>query len=418
MSYFLIKGGQKLKGRVKISGAKNTALKIVAASLLNRGINVIYNVPKILDILVILEILKYLNCRVEWIGEKLIIDSRNVKNKSLDIEEVKKLRASVVLIGPLLSLFKEVKIYRPGGDVIGARSINVHLDSLKELGCEFNANSEIIEGRVRKISENTIILKESSVTATETLLMFCALFPRKIKIRLAATEPSVVSLCKFLQKMGVKIKGIGTPFLEIEGSKKLRKKIVFRIPPDPIETGTFIALAGATKGHLILENIKYDELDSVFIVMKEMNFKYKLFDSKIEIFPSNLKGTKIQVGLYPKFPSDLQPPFGALATQAHGVTLIHDWMYENRFSYINELVYMGANAEILDPHRAIIIGPTLLKGKEIRSLDIRAGAALIIAGLIATGETIIYEAEKIDRGYENIDEKLRKIGAKIERFQD
>lgn len=418
MSLLVIKGGQRLNGEVKISGAKNTALKIVAASLLNRGVNIIYDVPKISDIMVLLEILKYLNCKIEWVKNRLIIDSRNVRNKDLDIEEVKKLRASVVLLGPLLGLFKEIKIFKPGGDVIGARSIEIHLDALKELGCDFSFNGEIIEGKFRKLLNKTIILRESSVTATETLLMFCALLPQKVSIRLSATEPSVVSLAKFLQRLGVNIRGIGTPFLEVEGRKKLKRKVIFRIHPDPIETGTFIALAGATKSHLIIENVKIDEIDSVLIVMKEMNFKYKLFNSKIEIFPSNLKGTKIQVGLYPKFPSDLQPPFGALATQVNGVTLIHDWMYENRFSYINELIYMGANAEILDPHRAIIIGPTPLRGKEIRSLDIRAGAALIIAGLVAVGETIIYEAEKIERGYENIDEKLRKIGAKVEKITD
>lgn len=416
MSYLVIKGGNKLSGRIKVSGSKNTALPIIAASILNKGVNILYNVPKILDVYWLLEILKYLGCKIYWKNSKLIIDSSKISSKELLIDEVRKLRASIVLIGPLLGLFKEITTFRPGGDIIGARSINVHLHSLKELGCEFEER-EIIRGSFKKLENNTVIMKESSVTGTETLLLFTSLIPRKIKIRLAAAEPSVVSLCKFLQKLGVKIKGIGTPFLEITGNKKLRKKIEFKIPPDPIEAGTYIALAGATKSSLIIENVNEDELDSVFVVIKEMGFKYEVFKKKIKIKPNSLRGTKIQVGLYPKFPSDLQPPFGALATQAEGVTLIHDWMYENRFSYINELIYMGANAEILDPHRAIIIGPSLLKGKEIRSLDIRAGAALVIAGLIAEGETIIYEAEKIDRGYENLVEKLKGIGAKIEKIE-
>ena len=416
MSYLVIKGGHKLSGRIKVSGSKNTALPIIAASILNKGINILYNVPKILDVYCLLDILKYLGCKVYWKNGKLIIDSSKISNKELLIDEVKRLRASIILIGPLLTLFKEVTTFRPGGDIIGARSISVHLNSLKELGCEFE-EKEVIKGVFKKLENDTVIMKESSVTGTETLLLFTSLIPKKIKIRLAATEPSVVSLCKFLQKLGVKIKGIGTPFLEIIGNKKLKKKVEFKIPPDPIEAGTYIALAGATKSNLVIENINEDELDAVFVIMKEMGFKYEVLNKKIKIKSNSLKGTKIQVGLYPKFPSDLQPPFGALATQAEGVTLIHDWMYENRFSYINELIYMGANAEILDPHRAIIIGPSLLKGKEIRSLDIRAGAALVIAGLIAEGETIIYEAEKIDRGYENLVEKLKGIGAKIEKLE-
>jgi len=417
MSYLVIDGGKKLKGEVKISGSKNTALKIISASLLNRGRNILFNVPKIADVFVMLDILKYLGCKVIWQNNKLIIDSSKVKNKSLVVDEVKKLRASIVLLGPMLALFKEIEMARPGGDIIGARSIAVHLNSLRDLGCEIKEN-ENISAKFKNLSNNTVILKEMSVTATENLLLFLSLTPKKVKIKLAAIEPSVVALCKFLKKLGVKINGIGTPFLEIEGKKNLNKKVAFKIPPDNIEIGTFIAVAGATKSHLVIKNIVADELDAVFITMDEMNFRYKLKNKNIEIFPSDLKGTKIQVGLYPKFPSDLQPLFGALATQAKGVTLIHDWMYENRFSYINELIYMGANAEILDPHRAIIIGPTLLKGKEVRSLDIRAGAALIIAALCAHGESVIYEAEKIERGYENIVDKLQKIGANIQKIEE
>ena len=417
MSYLVIKGGKRLKGEVQISGSKNTALKIIPASILNRGINILINVPHISDVHVMLEILEYLGCKIVWDKDKLIIDSRNIQNKSLIIDAVKKLRASIVLLGPMLSLFREVEMARPGGDIIGARSISVHLNTLKDLGCEIKENEDIFV-KFKKLSSDIVILKEMSVTATENLLLFLSLIPKKVRIRLAATEPSVTSLCKFLKKLGVKIRGIGTPFLEIEGKKTLRKKVIFKIPPDNIETGTFIALAGATKSHLIIKNVVPEELDAVFITMNEMNFKYRVKNKSIEIFPSDLKGTKIQVGLYPKFPSDLQPLFGALATQAKGVTLIHDWMYENRFSYINELIYMGANAEILDPHRAIIIGPTLLKGKEVRSLDIRAGAALIIAALTAHGESILYEAEKIERGYEKIVEKLQKIGADIKKIEE
>ena len=175
-------------------------------------------------------------------------------------------------------------------------------------------------------------------------------------------------------------------------------------------------MASATKSQIKIIDVNPEELDALFIIMEEMNIKYRLEKNSLKVYPSNVKGTKIQTGLYPKFPSDMQPPFGVLATQAQGVTLIHDWLYENRFSYLNELVFMGANAEILDPHRAIFIGPTPLKGKQVKSLDIRAGAALVIAGLVAEGETIIYEAEKIERGYEDLDQRLKKLGARIEKI--
>jgi UDP-N-acetylglucosamine 1-carboxyvinyltransferase len=415
MAYFLIEGGKKLSGKIKVGGSKNAVLPILAGSILNRGRTILKNVPKIADVFVMIEILKHLGAEVEWQNDSLIIDAEKIHYEDCRIDAFKKLRASILFLGPLLAIFKKAEMFRPGGDIIGARPIDVHISTLKNLGCEIKAN-ETLEGRFEKLKSFDVRLKEISVTATENLLLFLALIPKKVRIRLAAIEPHVVSLCLFLKSLGVKIKGIGTHFLEIEGREKIRKNIKFKIPPDPIEVGTFVALASATRSKIEILDIREEDLDALFILMDEMRIKYELGKNSLKVFPSDVVGTKIQTGLYPKFPSDMQPPFGVLATQARGVTLIHDWLYENRFSYVNELIYMGANAEILDPHRAIFIGPTPLKGKEVRSLDIRSGIALIIAGLVASGETIIQEAEKIDRGYEKIEERLKKLGAKIQRF--
>ncbi|MGC8981387.1 MAG: UDP-N-acetylglucosamine 1-carboxyvinyltransferase [Minisyncoccia bacterium] len=415
MGYFLIEGGKKLSGKIKVGGSKNAVLPILVGSILNKGRTILDNVPKIADVFVIIEILKHLGAEIEWQNNSLIINSEKVHYEDCRIDAFRKLRASILFLGPMLALFKKVKMFRPGGDIIGARPIDVHINTLKNLGCEIKTN-EALEGRFGKLKSYEVRLKEISVTATETLLLFLSLIPKRVKIRLAAIEPHVVSLCLFLKLLGVKIKGIGTHFLEIEGREKIKRNIRFKIPPDQIETGTFVALAAATRSRIEILDIKEEDLDALFILMDEMKIKYELGKNSLKVFPSDIVGTKIQTGLHPKFPTDMQPPFGVLATQAKGVTLIHDWLYENRFSYVNELIYMGANAEILDPHRAIFIGPTPLKGKEVKSLDIRSGIALIIAGLVASGETIIQEAEKIDRGYEKIEERLKKLGAKIQRF--
>jgi len=415
---FLIKGGKKLEGQVKISGSKNAALPLICASLLVSGRVILKNVPRISDVEVMLEILKMLGAEIEKGDSLVIINTKNLDYVDLITPLISKLRASILFLAPVLFRFGKIKMALPGGDIIGARPITTHLEALKNLGAEIEIKNGIIEGEFKKFKSSEIILKEVSVTASEVALMASVFSPKPIKLKLLALEPHVVSLEKFLQKLGYKIKGIGTHFITLSRSKNIKKEIIFEIPYDYIEAATFLALASATKGHLSIKNAPLEDLDSVFLTAKEMNVNFEIKKKNIIVKPSKIKGTKIQVGYHPKFPTDAQPPFGVLATQAEGVTLIHDWMYENRFSYLNELNLMGANTELLDPHRAIIIGPTPLYGKEVKSLDIRSGISLIIAGLLAQGETIIHEAEKIDRGYEKIEEKLTKIGAEIYRISD
>jgi UDP-N-acetylglucosamine 1-carboxyvinyltransferase len=418
MAKFLIRGGKKLEGKIKISGSKNAALPLISASLLVSGRVILKNVPQISDVEVMLEILKMLGAEIERNDSMVIINTKNLDYRDLLTPLISKLRASILLLAPILFRFGKIKMSLPGGDIIGARPITTHLEALRALGAEIEVKNGIIEGEFKKFKSFEVVLKEISVTASEVVLMASVFSPKPVKLKLLALEPHVVSLEKFIQKLGYKVKDLGTHFVTISRNKNIKKEIAFEVPYDYIEAATFLALASATRSNIVIENAPLEDLDSVFLTAKEMNVNFEIKKRAILIKPSKLKGTKIQVGYHPKFPTDAQPPFGVLATQAEGVTLIHDWMYENRFSYLNELNLMGANTELLDPHRAIIIGPTPLYGKEVRSLDIRSGISLIIAGLVAQGETIIHEAEKIDRGYERIEEKLTKVGAEIYRISD
>jgi len=418
MAKFVIKGGKKLEGKIKIKGSKNAVLPLLCASLIFSGRTILRNVPQISDVETMIEILKLMGAEIKRDDSTVIINTKNIDYVDLVNPLISKLRASILFLGPYLFRFGKIKMSLPGGDVIGARPISTHLQALRDLGAEIEVKNGIIEGQFKKLKNQVIVLKEVSVTASELVLMASALIERPIEIRLLALEPHVQALIKFLQKLGYSIKGLGTHFVKIKKTEKIKKEINFDVPYDYIEAATFIALGAATKSNLEILNVPLQDLDSVILTAKEMNINLEIKKRSLIIKPSRLKGTKIQTGYHPKFPTDAQAPFGALATQAEGVTLIHDWMYENRFTYLNELNYMGANTELLDPHRAIIIGPTLLQGKEVRSLDIRSGIAILIAGLIAQGETIIHEAEKIDRGYEKIEERLKNIGAEIIRVND
>lgn len=416
MSKLVIRGGKKLEGKIKVSGSKNALSALLPASLLINGRVIFKNVPQIKDVRTMTKILEYLGAEVSFEDSVLIINTKNIDYHDLLTPEVKMIRASLLFIGPILFRFGKIKIYLPGGDVIGARPIDTHLDGLVQLGANLDMRGEVIEGKIKRFRNNKVILKESSVTATETLILASAFSFKEINLRLAAIEPHVQTLCRFLVGAGYNIKGIGSPFLKVKRGGKIKKEVIFSIPPDYVEAGTFIALAGATRSKILIENVNPEELDAVFSIMNEMKFDYEIKKNSILVKPAKIKGTKIQTGLYPKFSTDLQPPFGVVATQADGVSLIHEWMYENRLGYLNELKLMGANVEILDPHRAIVIGPTPLYGREVNSLDIRAGITLLIGALLAEGETILNEAEKIDRGYEKIEIRLKNLGADINRI--
>ena len=414
---FLIQGGVPLSGEVEIHGYKNAAGAVLSAVLLSEESSTIDNLPLCSDVLDQIEILKQMGAEIEWLGERKIkINPEKINPEKIPADLFEKMRVSVLLIGPLLARFKKFNVPHPGGDKIGLRPIATHLKALKEFGIK----SEEKEGfyyfeAPENIEGKRIVLKEFSVTATEILMMVAALSQGKTKIEIAATEPQVQDLGNFLQKMGVNIEGIGTHTISIEGKEKLNGA-EFKICPDPTEAGTFLIALAATGGEGKIKNVEPNHLTMFLEKMKEIGVNFEIFNSEILIRPSKeFRSTKIQVLPYPGFPTDLQPQTSVLLTQAEGKSLIHDPLYENRFQHLHELRKMGADIEITDPHRALIFGKKTLIGNKISASDIRSGAALVLAGLCAKGETLIGEISQIERGYEKIEEKLQKLGAKIEK---
>jgi UDP-N-acetylglucosamine 1-carboxyvinyltransferase len=378
---------------------------------------VIDDLPRCSDILNEIEILKQMGAKVTWLEKnKVRIDPKKIDPEKIPFDLFEKMRISVLLIPPLLHRFKKIRVPHPGGDKIGLRPITTHLEAFEDFGIRVEERGSFYYFEApKKLKGKRIVLKEFSVTATENLMMLGARAEGKTKIEIAAAEPQVQDLGKFLEKMGVKIKGIGTHTIEIEGKKKL-KGAKFKISPDLIEVVTFFVAFAITGGEGKIKNVKPEHLTIFLKKMKEVGVNFKVKEREILIKKSkNLKATKIQVLPYPGFLTDLQPMTATLLTQAQGKSLIHEPLYENRFQYLHELKKMGADVEITDPHRALIFGKSQLFGNRINSNDIRAGAALVLAALAAKGESIVEGIEQIDRGYENFDEKLRKLGAKIER---
>jgi len=316
---------------------------------------------------------------------------------------------------------------QPGGCLIGVRPVDTHFEALGELGLETKTNNGYYHFDYNsKQAKNEIILKEFSVTATENVLMLASTLPQKTIIKIAAIEPHVLDLVTFLNKMGAKIKHLPNHSFEIEGTNHLKGVKKHEIIPDPIEAGSFIIMGMACKGNIKVHNVRLDHLEIVMKKLKEFNgkFNFTLQDKTkklytVEVLPSEIKAvSKVQTLPYPGIPTDLQSIFGVLATQANGTTIIQDPMYEGRLKYVDELIKMGANAIIADPHRALIVGPTPLYGQEITSFDLRAGMCLIIASLIAKGESKISNIYQVDRGYEKIDERLKKLNVDIERVDN
>jgi len=414
----LIRGGTPLFGKIEINGSKNSAGAVLAAALLPEKSSIIDNLPLCSDVLDQIEILKSMGAKIKWLDKRKIrIDSKDIRPEKIPFDLFEKMRVSVLLIGPLLARFKKLKVPHPGGDKIGLRPISSHLEALKDFGIKIKEKSGFYYFRTpEKMKGRRIVLKEFSVTATENIMMLAAKAKGKTIIEMAAGEPQVQDLARFLEKMGVEVKGAGNHILEIEGRQKLRGA-KFKISPDPLEVGTFLIAFAITQGHGVIKNVVPEHLTSFLEKMKEAGVNFKILKNKILVNKSKkLKAIKIQVLPYPGFPTDLQPMTSVLLSQAGGKSLIHDPLYESRFGYAQELKKMGANIEIVDPHRAFIWGPSRLRGEKITGPDIRAGAALLLAGLITRGQTEISDCSQIDRGYEKIDEKLKGLGAKIKRI--
>lgn len=416
---FVIQGGIPLKGEVEIRGAKNAAFPILAASLLTKETCTIDNLPLIEDVLKMIKILERSGAEISWINKRKIeINCSNVKPSKIPLDLIKCFRGSILLLGGLLGRFNKVEIPAPGGCVIGSRPIDTHLDAFEQAGVKITKESKSYNFKRNGALEKShkIVLKEISVTATENILLFSAVNPKKTVIKIADEDYQVQDLIRVLEKMGADIKFTGIREIEIVGKKKL-KGFKHSIINDPIEAGTFIVATLATGGHVTVKNAELEYLDLFLKRLKDFGANFKILDSKtIEVFPSkNLKIDKIQSLPYPGIHSDLQPELGVLATQTKGPTMIHDPLFEGRLRYLNELNRIGADIILCDPHRAIVYGPSKLQGTEIPSSDLRAGAAMIIAGLIAKGTTTINNIYQVDRGYERIEERLQKLGADIKR---
>jgi UDP-N-acetylglucosamine 1-carboxyvinyltransferase len=416
MSKLVINGPCKLSGEFTVSGSKNASLPIICATLLASGIFKITNIPEISDIKNLLEIISKIGGKYTLENNTLTIDTGGINSFEPDPKKVRNIRASILLLGPLLSRFKEVKIAYPGGCFIGARPVETHIRALSDLGAEIVECQDSYHLRCEELKGTKIILNEISVTGTENAIMAAVLANGETEIRLAACEPHVEDLCNFLNKMGAKISGIGTHNIKIVGVSKL-KAIEYSVIPDQIEAGTIAIAAAASRGDLIIRGYIQDHQDILTKKFEEIGVNYKLLNNNsIHIKPThNFRPTKIRTDIYPGFPTDLQAPISILLTQASGNSEVYETLFEGRLNYINELNKMGANGIIKSAHEAIITGPTPLFGTDIVSLDLRAGATLIIAAFIASGESTINQAEIIDRGYEKIDERLNAIGANIKR---
>lgn len=414
---YLIEGGRTLAGEIEVSGNKNAVFPCVAAALLTEEKVVLQNIPDLKDTEVLIEILKTLGVDVSFSKKTLYIQAKNLKSSHLPGDLMSKLRGSIVLAGALLARLGRVSFHHPGGDIIGTRHINTHLEGFKTLGATVKKNDlqyilhlEDAKGQI------SIFLHEASVTACGNLILASVLGKKEITLKNCPTEPHIQDLCSMLINMGANIKGVDSDTLKITGVEKL-KAVEFSIGADYIEVGTYAIAAGITGGKIKILNVKDDDLDPVIKPLERFGIKFERKDGAILVSKENLKSPlKLTTNIWPGFPTDLMSAAIVLATQTKGVTLCHDWMYESRMFFADKLISMGANIILADPHRLLVYGPTKLKGRVLDTPDIRAGMALVLAGLVARGQSIINQAELIERGYEDVSGKLTKLGAVIQKI--
>ena len=425
MEKFVIDGGVPLSGTVVPAGNKNGALPIIAAALLTADEVVISNVPRISDVESLVELLEGLGVDVEWrdANELVLCAAGATADAEIDRAQATRIRASFLLAGPLLARFGRAVMPPPGGDVIGRRRLDPHLDAFSALGASVTQDRDIVIEAPAGLTAGRVFMDEPSVMATENALMAAALTPGETVIGNAACEPHVQDLCRMLVKMGADIRGIGSNVLTVTGCPELGG-CRHQVAPDHIEIGSFMALAGVTGGEMRIVDTEPDDLAMIRIVFGKLGLASEL-DGADVVVPGGQKlvasrdvgeyKAKVQDGPWPAFPADLTSIAVALATQSEGSVLIHEWMFENRLIFTDKLVLMGADITLCDPHRAIVSGPSRLRGDRLESPDIRAGMAMLIAALCAEGRSEIGNIGQIDRGYERIDERLRDLGARIER---
>lgn len=417
MNKFLIEKSPCLKGEVEIEGAKNSALPILACSILTNGRTTIKNIPFLSDVSIMCELLESLGIEIENnILEKTItLDTKNIFNSEVSYELVKKIRASFLLAGPLLARFGKVTIQMPGGCPIGVRPVDLHLKGFKCLGAEINQEHGFIEIKSDRLKGAEIYLDFPSVGATENLIMATCFAEGESIISNCATEPEIVDLAEFINKLGGKIEGAGTETIKITGVKELGS-CNHSIIPDRIEAGTFLVAGAITKGEIKVNNINCEHLKAITSKLREINVELEEFDNSIKLYSKNIfKNIDIKTMPYPGFPTDMQPQFMSLMATSNGTGIVNESVFENRFLHVGELGLMGADIKV-DGRSAFVKGVEKMTGAKVRATDLRAGAGLIIASLYASGETEISDIYHIERGYYKIEEKLQKLGAKIKRI--
>ena len=416
MYKYLINGNKTLSGKISVSGSKNASLPIIAATILNKDINELYNVPKIEDVNIMLKILTDLGCEINNNNKQnLIINSNTMNQTDISTGLMKKLRASILLVGAILGRFKRVTFSLPGGCNIGNRPIDLHIRSFRKLGVTIEENENKIKCTLDRIKSNSIYLDFPSVGATENIILISVLGDHEITIQNSATEPEIIDLADFLNCMGANIIGAGSKTIKIKGVKKLNS-ISYKIIPDRIEAGTLLSAFAITRGEGIVENVIPKHIDALLDTLKKLGCKIIIENNAIYINATNsLISTNIRTLPYPGFPTDMQPIITVLLLTCDGNTTIYETIFENRFEFTKQLSKMNADIKI-ENETLNFIGPQKLKGNRVECTDLRGGAAIALAGLVAEGNTLIDKVDHIVRGYEEFDIKLNKIGAEISRL--
>jgi UDP-N-acetylglucosamine 1-carboxyvinyltransferase len=413
----IIRGGKRLKGEVDISGAKNAALPIMVASLLSSGYCTISKVPNLKDIMTMGRLLANLGAGFHYEDRKAIINTEKIKIFEAPYDLVRTMRASILVLGPLLAKFGRAKVSLPGGCAIGARPINLHLMGLEKMGADIKLESGYVIAKTKRLKGTSIYFDMPTVTGTENLMMAASLAKGRTLLENAAREPEVVDLAKALISMGAKIKGAGESVIEIEGVDEL-KPVHYSIIPDRIEAGTFMTIAGITGGDIVIKGCRLEHLDASVMKLKEVGLVFEHVQDGIRVLgPHRPKAANVKTMPYPGFPTDMQAQFMALMSIADGTSIIKEMIFENRFMHVAELRRMGADI-IVEGGIATVKGISKLKGAPLMATDLRASASLVVAALAAKGETTIHRLYHLDRGYEKMEEKLLRLGADVRRMKE
>jgi UDP-N-acetylglucosamine 1-carboxyvinyltransferase len=416
---YRIRGGIPLKGEVFVGGSKNAALPLIAGSLLADGETVLTNVPRLRDTVAMLRILEFLGAKTSFEDGTVRISTNGLRSQPIPAQYVSQLRGSIVLLGPLLARFGVAEMAYPGGCVLGKRPVAAHVEAFRQMGAEDMSTEDILHLQ-GQLNPGRVILPEFSVTATENVVLAAALLPGETVIELAAAEPHVRDVEEFVEKMGATVEGKGTHTVTVRGKKDL-KPVTHAVIPDYLEAGALALAALLTRGRVDVRGIDESHLTSFIDALQRAGGRnaFRSVNGTLSVDGDavRLSPMHVRTNIFPGFPTDLQAPMGVVMTQASGVSRIFERLYEGRLGYLYELEKMGARVEILNAHQALIIGPTPLKGRTVASNDIRAGAAMVLAALCAEGETTITDVRYIERGYDRLDEKLRSLGAQIERIE-